>query len=98
MTQHGLPLAQRFMMKVRTHPTECWRWTGKINKRGRGYGDFAWKVDGKVTTEPAHRFAYKLWVGPIEPGMQIDHVWPRCQYTDCVRPDHLEQVTPAENT
>jgi hypothetical protein len=76
----------------------CWRWQGKINDRGRGYGDFTFKVAGKPVTVPAHRYAYELWVGFIAPGMQIDHVWPRCKYTDCVRPDHLEQVTPAENT
>lgn len=34
-------------------------------------------------------------VGPIPEGMQIDHL---CLNRLCVRPSHLELVTPAENT
>lgn len=38
----------------------------------------------------AHRFAYELIVGPIKPGLQIDHL---CRVRRCCNPEHLEPVT-----
>lgn len=99
----GLTFEERFLRYVdKTDPSGCWRWTGKINTRGRGYGVFSWRDPdtGKPVTEAAHRVAYKLWVGPIPDGLDLDHVRDNgCVHTDCVRaPDHLEPVTEAENT
>lgn len=37
---------------------------------------------------------YEQEVGPIPEGLAIDHL---CRQTSCVRPDHLEAVTYAEN-
>lgn len=42
-------------------------------------------------------FSYELMYGPIPKGLTLDHVWPRCINRHCVRPDHLEAVTLAEN-
>lgn len=42
----------------------------------------------------AHRYAYRLWVGEIPDGMEVHH---RCRNPLCVRPDHLEIVTPRRN-
>lgn len=41
-----------------------------------------------------HRVAYEEWVGPIAPGMQMDHL---CRVRACCNPAHLEPVTPREN-
>lgn len=49
-------------------------------------------VDGKRVV--AHRAAYERDVGPIPEGLEPDHL---CRQRDCVRTDHLELVTHAEN-
>lgn len=64
--------------------SECWLWTGAPN--GSGYGTFR--------QEPVHRWAYKEFVGPIPEGFVIDHL---CGVRMCVRPTHLEAVTPQVN-
>lgn len=45
--------------------------------------------------EYAHRFAYESFIGPIPPGLQIDHL---CRVRTCFNPEHLEAVTSEENT
>lgn len=88
------PVADRFWEKVDKNgpimpgmSTPCWVWTAKIGSGG--YGRF-W-LDGKDAL--AHRVAYRLLVGPIPGGLEIDHV---CKNRRCVR--HLEAVTSRENT
>ena len=66
----------------------CWLWTGA--QRGKGYGAF--KVDRRMVR--AHRFAYELLVGPIAEGLDLDHL---CRVRHCVRPSHMEPVTPQVN-
>lgn len=43
----------------------------------------------------AHRFAYELIRGKIPEGLDIDHL---CRNRQCVNPEHMEPVTPRENT
>jgi len=84
----------RFWSKVNpcgpAHPTlgECWLWA--VPTRPDGYGQFS---IGRSTAY-AHRFAYEAAVGPIPPGMELDHL---CRVRHCVNPAHLEPVTPREN-
>lgn len=66
---------------------DCWIWTGASS---RGYGHF-W-LDGKLVK--AHRASYEEFVGPIPKGLEVDHL---CRVTKCIRPTHLEPVTPQEN-
>lgn len=67
----------------------CWLWTGK---KTQGYGRFF--ITEKRAVQ-AHRYAYELLVGPILPGLTIDHL---CRVHNCVNPAHMEPVTKRINT
>lgn len=43
----------------------------------------------------AHVFVWEYVNGPVPAGLHIDHL---CRAPRCVNPDHLEAVTPKENT
>lgn len=77
----------RFWKKVKKTEA-CWIWTGATN--GLGYGQF-WNQKQMG----AHRWSYESLVGPIPPGLQLDHL---CRNRSCVNPAHLEPVTQRENT
>lgn len=77
----------RFWARVEKTDT-CWLWQGQRNNQG--YGGL--KVQGVEVK--AHRFAYELLVGPIPDGLVIDHT---CLVKHCVRPEHLQPLTQAEN-
>ena len=87
-----LTTEDRFWRKVdkETDPDGCWTWTGGTTSAG--YALF--KFDGTFST--AHRYVYQLVIGPIPEGLHIDHLCNNGR-GGCVRPDHLEAVTPAEN-
>lgn len=86
-----VPPLMRFKRKIQPQPDGCWLWVGPINNRG--YGRFY--LDGDVGLVYAHRWSYEQHVGPIPPGLVIDHL---CRRPACVRPEHLEAVTVRENT
>jgi hypothetical protein len=80
---------ERMLRRVKTdHQTGCWNWTGAL-ANGK-YGHLF--VDGRM--QKAHRIAYRMVVGPIPHGMDLDHL---CRNTKCVNPNHLEPVTRSEN-
>lgn len=68
----------------------CWLWQGKLSD---GYGHIGLGGDGGAK-RPVHRVVWELLVGPIPPGLQIDHL---CRVRHCCNPDHLQLVTTAEN-
>jgi hypothetical protein len=70
----------------------CWLWSPV---RKDGYALAYWEGRRPL----AHRLVWELLIGPIEPGLQLDHVRDRgCINRNCVNPAHLEPVTPLTNT
>jgi hypothetical protein len=81
------PEYERFWEKVNFTST-CWLWTAGTFGRNGEYGQFY--LTGGRKSIPAHVWSYTHVVGPILPGLVIDHL---CRNKLCVRPDHLEPVT-----
>ena len=67
----------------------CWEWAGGRAKHG--YGRVA---TGGGAFAFAHRVLWTKKHGDIPCGLHLDHL---CRNHACVRPDHLELVTPKEN-
>jgi hypothetical protein len=82
-------LLERFSGKYEIGEAGCWLWTAALDSNG--YSKLA-TTDGKW--DRAHRISYRLFVGPVPDGMEIDHV---CRVRRCVNPEHLEAVLPAQN-
>lgn len=78
---------KRFWDKVRK-TSSCWEWDAAT--WSNGYGAFSY--EGKL--QGAHRVSYKMTVGEIPEGLEIDHL---CKNRKCVNPKHLEVVTRREN-
>lgn len=94
-----MELPSRFWRKVnkngpiplRAELGPCWLWTASTL---RGYGKYVVSDGGRFLTRYAHRISYEAHVGAIPEGYQVDHL---CRNPTCVRPSHLEAVTPQEN-
>lgn len=71
-------------------PGECWLWKGSL---GRG-GYPRWASPYWPGDVYAHRIAYRMEIGPIPKGYEVDHL---CFVPGCVNPAHLEAVTLQEN-
>lgn len=91
---------ERFWSKVEI-TDDCWLWLAYTNDDG--YGRFRNENDMWL----AHCLVYEMAIGPIPEGMHLDHTChgadPRflalelCPHRRCVRPTHLEPVTPSVN-
>lgn len=79
-----------FWEKVNKTDT-CWFW---VHSKSNGYGQFGYRVGGKVIVKKAHRIAWELTNGEIPQDKQVDHM---CGLRSCVNPKHLRLVSQADN-
>ena len=86
----GSSVLDRLMFRTALLLNGCWEWRGARNTKG--YGTI--RVDSYGPAKSAHRVAYSEMVGPIEEGLEIDHL---CKNRACINPDHLEAVTRTVN-
>lgn len=99
--QDVLVARHRVQTEIEETDEGCWLWTGAIESQGYG------RVNAGPIRDYAHRIAYRIYLGPIPPGLIVDHVchsradWCRggrsCRHRRCVRGDHLEAVPFKEN-
>lgn len=90
MAYAPIPIKLRMADKISIQPNGCHIWTASLNSMG--YGRIRNEF-GK--NELAHRVAWRLSGRELIPGLELDHVI--CHEPKCVNPEHLEQVTHAEN-
>lgn len=65
--------------------TGCWNWIGSVNK-----------ISGRpvFNGQYAYRISYRVFVGPIPEGLQINH---HCDNPRCVNPEHIYAGTQEQN-
>lgn len=81
--------ASDYTVEDRGYATPCW-----IANTKKSNGRYALtRIDGREVY--MHRAMYEQEIGQIPTGLQIDHL---CRVTYCIRPDHLEPVSPADNS
>ena len=83
-----VPYGGGLRTKYRIKSNGCWIWLGARSGHQSPYGRV--RVNGVL--EQAHRAVWKDIVGPITPGMDLDH-WV-CFNSLCVNPAHLQEKVP----
>lgn len=82
-------IIDRFWSKV-DRSGECWLWLA--GKTDDGYGGWSYPLAGGLVTMRAHRFAFLITYGALNPDLVLHHT---CETPLCVRPDHLIEMTQA---
>jgi hypothetical protein len=81
---------RRFARRIQVDPdTDCWLWTGALQRQGYGY------LSIRNKTWRAHRVAWEIFNGKIPVGLHIHHT---CGSKICLNPAHMVLMTPAEHS
>jgi hypothetical protein len=82
------PPFDRLMRKVCAQPDGCLLFTGYLTEDGYG------RVKAQGEAVYVHRVVYEKTIGPIPPGMEVDHV---CRTRNCVKPEHLALISRSDH-
>jgi hypothetical protein len=86
MARPKRPVMDRLTDKVREDENGCWIFEGGRTKGGYGM------IDDGGRKKYVHRVAYEHFIGPISPGLDIDHI---CFVPACVNPGSWRSSSPA---
>lgn len=84
----------RFRAGIVIEQSGCWTWQRAATHDGYGQFGTGSRKDGSFRVTYVHVWSYRHHVGPIPPGLELDHL---CKNRRCANPAHLEPVTHAEN-
>ena len=99
-----LSIKERIRRFVHIDPvTGCWMWSGPIDDKG--YARLPIRDNRSPKARLAHRISYETFAGPIQKGLDLDHLCHtktcaggrNCMHRRCVNPEHLEPVTRKKN-
>jgi hypothetical protein len=77
---------------IKHTPEGCWEWQGDTSSNGYG----KWAKGPGQRVRAIHRITWEHHNNQEVPeGLQLDHL---CRNRLCCNPEHLEPVTPSENT
>lgn len=89
MPPRARPTIARLLEHAVRDDSDCVLFTGYLDRQG--YGRILHDGEKRLV----HRVAYELFIGEIPAGHEVDHL---CGVRHCINAEHLEAVTPAENT
>lgn len=78
----------RLEAKIPEDRSGCWEWPSTTK------GGYGLMRTGPGKKDYVHRVSYRVFIGAIPDGLQIDHL---CRNRACFNPVHLEPVTNQEN-
>ena len=94
MTPPTPPRVARRAAETFTVVGECW--VSTYSTTPKGYARMSWSDGGRPAYTYAHRAAFVHHTGrQIQEGMTVDHL---CGTRNCVRPDHLRELTLQDNS
>lgn len=78
----------RLKSKVLIDNNGCWIWQNSVTEAGYGTTILKGRLQG------AHRASWKVFIGEIPEGMQVNH---KCHVRKCINPEHLYLGSQKEN-